>query len=118
MGATGSRWVHVDRQASMSGGYKVVMGDVQDMARTFDAEANALSRSGIIAEVSVPDGGDSAINSALSAAIKAAKMTTTQLSAVIASHGSKLDDAYKQYRNAEENSTQLCQQLTRLIGGS
>jgi len=45
-------------------------------------------------------------------------MTTAQLSAVIASHGSKLDAAYKQYRDAEESSTQLCQELTRLIGGS
>jgi len=102
----------------MSGWYAVVMGDVQDMARTFDAEANALSRSGDITGLSVPDGGDSVINSALSAAVEAAKMTTAQFSAVIASHGSKLDAAYKQYRDAEESSTQLCQELTRLIGGS
>lgn len=102
----------------MSGGYKVVMEDVQDMARTFDSEAGTLSCSTITGGLSVPDGGDSVINSALSAAVKAAEMTTTQLAAVIASHGSKLDAAYKQYRDAEESSTQLCEQLTRLIGGS
>jgi hypothetical protein len=50
--------------------------------------------------------------------VRAAKMTTAQLAAVIASHGSKLDATYKQYRDAEESSTQLCRQLARLIGGS
>ncbi|MGH3165729.1 MAG: DUF6317 family protein [Trebonia sp.] len=102
----------------MSGGYKVVMEDVQDMARTFDSEADTLSCSDVVSGVKVPDGGDSVINSALSAAMQAVEMTTTQLAAVIASHGSKLDAAHTEYRNAEESSTQLCQQLTNLIGGS
>lgn len=102
----------------MSDGYKVLMADVQDMASTFDSEADTLSCSSVISGVTVPNGGDSVINSALSAAAKAAEMATTQLAAVIAAHGSKLDAAYNQYRNAEETSTQLCQQLTKLIGGS
>ncbi|HSZ40295.1 MAG TPA: DUF6317 family protein [Trebonia sp.] len=102
----------------MSDGYKVLMADVQDMASTFDSEAGTLSCSEVISGVRVPDGGDSVINSALSAAVQAAEMATTQLAAVIAAHGSKLDAAYNQYRTAEESSTQLCQQLTKLIGGS
>jgi hypothetical protein len=102
----------------MSDGYKVLMADVQDMASTFDSEAGTLSCSEVISGVSVPNGGDSVINSALSAAVQAAEMATTQLAAVIAAHGSKLDAAYNQYRTAEESSTQLCRQLTKLIGGS
>lgn len=62
--------------------------------------------------------GDGVINAALSNALKAAGLATGQLAAVVESHSQKLGSAYQKYRDAEQNSAQLCQELTSLIAGS
>lgn len=102
----------------MSDGYSVVMDDVLSMAQTFGKESGTLSKAVSAAGVKTPDGGDGVINSALSAAVQAASMATSQLGAVVASHGDKLNTAYKQYLDAEQTSARLCQELTSLVAGS
>lgn len=102
----------------MSDGYSVVMDDVLSMAQTFGKESGTLLGAVSAAGVSAPDGGDGMINSALSGALKAAGMATSQLAAVAGSHGDKLNTAYRQYRDAEQTSMQLCQELTSLLAGS
>jgi hypothetical protein len=101
----------------VSDGYEVVMGDLLSMAQTFGQESKTLSGAQRAAGVSVPDGGDGTVNSAMSNAVQAAGLATGQLAAVVDSHGQKLASAYQQYRNAEQTSAQLCQELTRLISG-
>ena len=101
----------------MSDGYEVLMADLLAMSRTFTKESQTLSTAVGAAGVSAPDGGDATINAALAAALQAAGLTTGQLAAVVADHGTKLDGAYRQYRDTEEGNVQLCQQLTSLITG-
>jgi uncharacterized protein YukE len=104
--------------AGVSNGYQVVMSELLNMAQTFGQESRTLSGAQNAAGVSVPDGGDGTVNSALSSAVKAAGLTMGQLAAVVESHSQKLSSAYKQYRNAEQSSSQLCQELARLATGS
>jgi hypothetical protein len=84
------------------------MSDLVSMAKTFGQESKTLSGAQNAAGVSVPDGGDGTINSALSNAVQAAGLATGQLAAVADSHSRKLSNAYEQYQDAE----QLCQELT------
>ena len=105
----------------MSDGYQVVLSDLLSMAQIFGNESRTLS--GAVsavsaAGVSAPDGGDGTVNAALSNALMAAGLATGQLGAVVESHGQKLSSAYQQYRDAEQSSTRLCQELTSLITGS
>lgn len=102
----------------MSDGYQVVVSDLLSMAHTFGQESGTLSGAQGAAGVSVPDGGDGTVNSALSNVVQAAGLATGQLAAVVDSHSQKLASAYKQYQDAEQTSLQLCQELTRLIAGS
>lgn len=102
----------------MSDGYQVVISDLLSMAQTFGKESRTLSGAVSAAGVSAPDGGDGTINGALSNALKSAGLATGQLGAVVESHGQKLSSAYQQYRDAEQSSTRLCQELTSLITGS
>jgi hypothetical protein len=93
------------------------MADLQAMARTFTKESTAIANANNAGPQSTPDGGNTTVTSALAGALQAAEFATKQLSEVVASHGTKLNGAYNQYRNAEETSTQLCQQLTNLANG-
>lgn len=102
----------------MSDGYQVVLSDLLSMAQIFGNESRTLSGAVSAAGVSAPDGGDGTVNAALSNALMAAGLATGQLGAVVESHGQKLSSAYQQYRDAEQSSTRLCQELTSLITGS
>lgn len=101
----------------MNDGYEVLVTDLLSMARTFGQESRSLSTADSETDGSAPDGGDAAVNGALAATLQAARLTTSQFSAVVANHGKKLDAACQRYRDAEESSAQLCQQLTSLITG-
>jgi len=102
----------------VSDGYQVVLSDLLSMAQIFGNESRTLSGAVSAAGVSAPDGGDGTVNAALSNALMAAGLATGQLGAVVESHGQKLSSAYQQYRDAEQSSTRLCQELTSLITGS
>lgn len=101
----------------MSDGYKVLMSSLLALSRTFGKEAEELSTTMSCTDTSTPDTGGSASTAALTDALQAAHMTTGQLSAVIAGHGKKLVSACAKYQDAEESSTKLCHDLTRLITG-
>lgn len=101
----------------MSNGYKVLMSSLLEMSKTFGKEAQELSSSTECKDLSTPDTGGSASNAALSDALQAATLTTGQLSAVIAGHGTKLRAACQKYQDTEESNTQLCHDLTKLITG-
>lgn len=101
----------------MSNGYRVLMSSLLEMSKTFGREAQELSTSTGCTDLSTPDTGGSASNAALSDALQAAKLTTGQLSAVIADHGTKLSAAYQKYQDTEESNTQLSRDLTKLITG-
>lgn len=101
----------------MSGGYQVVMDDLQDMSRVFQREAGTLH--GLAGTcTAVPDGGDGTVDQALSTAVQTATTLINQLAGSVESHGQKLAAAEQQYRNAEESSSRLVQQLDSLITGS
>ena len=102
----------------MSDGYQVVLSDLLGMAQAFGKESRTLSGAVSAAGVSPADGGDGTVNAALSNALKSAGLVTGQLAAVVEGHGQKLSSAYQQYRDAEQGSTRLCQELTSLIMGS
>lgn len=102
----------------MSDGYSVVMADVLGMAQTFKKEAATLSGAVSEAGVAAPDGGDGVINAALSGVLRAAGMATSQLGAVVASHGDKLNTAYERYRGAEQGNAELCRELSSLVAGN
>lgn len=99
----------------MSSGYEVEMADLLAMSRTFDTESRTFAATGTSGGGHAPDGGDSTVNEAISEALQAVRLTTRQLGAVVGGHGQKLNGAYEQYKDAEDNSSQLCQQLIRLI---
>lgn len=101
----------------MSDGYTVLMTELLAMARTFSKEAQALSRAVSPGAARAPDGGDPTINAALSEALRTAGLTTGQLAAVVASHGTKLNSAWQKYHDTEQTNARLCQQLTSLITG-
>ncbi len=102
----------------MSDGYQVLMSDLLSMAQTFHAESGTLSGAESTAGVRAPDGGDAAVTAALANAVQAAGLTTGQLGAVVGGHGDKLSTATKKYQDAEQSSTQLAQELTKLVGES
>jgi acyl transferase domain-containing protein len=93
-----------------------MMADLQNMARTFSKESEVVSAADTSGPQSTPDGGNTTVTSALAGALQAAGLTTKQFSEVVANHGTKLNGAYRQYRDAEESNVKLCQQLTSLMG--
>jgi len=101
----------------VSNGYTVLMSSLLSLSRAFDNQAEELSTTMSCTDLSTPDTGGSASTAALPDALQAASMTVGQLSAVIAGHGEKLGAACTKYRDAEESSTQLCQDVTSLITG-
>lgn len=94
------------------------MADLLRMAETFDKESQAITAADNAGPQSVPNGGNATVTSALNGALQAAELTTKQFAAVVADHGSKLNGAYKTYRDAEESNTELCQQLTKLMSST
>jgi hypothetical protein len=101
----------------MSGSYEVTMDDLRDMAQTFQRQAHTLtSLSGKCP--AVPDGGDGAIDQALSDAVQTAKTLINQLAGAVQSHGEKLAAAEQQYRSAEQSNSELVSKLTALGNGN
>ena len=101
----------------VSDGYQVLVDDLLGMAQSFGKESLVLSGAVSAAGVSDPDGGDGTVNAALSNALKCVGLATGQLAAVVGGHGDKLTGAYQRYRDAEQSSARLCQELTSLITG-
>lgn len=97
-----------------AGGYQVVLSDLETASATFATESLKVSDAAPGNSPQAVDTGSGVTNSALTDALQAAKLTTTQLAAVIAAHSKKLHAAYENYSHSEETNTELCRQLRLL----
>jgi hypothetical protein len=98
----------------MGDGFQVIMSEVLSASEVFGRQSRALASAVPDGGPAAVDGGDGVINAALSGALRAASLTTRQLSAVIEEHSQKLHTAYERYRSTEETNTQLAQQLIKM----
>ncbi len=96
----------------MSGGFQVVLSDLQAAAAAFHAEAAsflAIMPDGCPA---LPDGGSAAFNASLSAVVDAACLLHLQIGGDIDDNGSKLQTAHDRYAHTEESLTTLSRQIS------
>jgi len=94
-------------------GFRVVLDDLQQAARTFQTEAATFG--GIMPDaLSVPDGGSAAFDSMCQAVIDALCTLHLQIGTDIGRNGAKLAQAHDNYQHTEETLIMLCQQLTSL----
>lgn len=96
----------------MSGGFRVVVSDLQTASGVFTSESKTLAAVMPMSGPACPDGGSGEINGALQTITEAIGGLNAQLSAVIAAHGHKLQAAHDNYQHAETSNTKLAQQLT------
>jgi Family of unknown function (DUF6317) len=98
-------------EPELSGGFRVVMSDLQDMASTFHTEAQAFQAIMPQSPGGIPDGGSAAFNESLSAVVQLAALAHLQIGADIEGNGSKLQTAHDRYQYTEENLTTLARQV-------
>ena len=98
----------------MADGFEVVLSDLESTSATFATESVKVSDA-VPGDSLQPAGtGSGPCTSALTDALQAARLTTTQLAAVIDAHAKKLHTAYQNYSATEETNTLLCQKLVAL----
>ncbi len=100
----------------MSGGFRVVISDLQAASGVFTSESKTLAAVMPMGEA-CPDGGSGEIDGALQTVTEAIGGLNAQLSAVIAHHGQKLQAAHDNYQRAETSTAEVCRQLTRSGSG-
>jgi ABC-type transporter Mla subunit MlaD len=96
----------------MSGGFKVVLPDLQTASGVFSSESKTLAAVMPMNGPGTPDGGSGEINGALQTLTEAIGGLNAQLSAVIAQHGQKLQTAHDNYAQVDTSLSELCHQLT------
>jgi uncharacterized protein DUF6317 len=106
----------VREATSVSNGFQVVTSELLTAAGTFEKESRALSGAVPGGGLHAPDGGDGAVNAALSDALRAASLTTGQFAAVIGDYGRKLSAAHERYEATEKANAGLARQITGLAG--
>jgi hypothetical protein len=94
----------------MSGGFQVVMSDLQDAAGTFHSEAHTFLAI-VPGNPSPPDGGSGSINSALSAVMGTISLLHLQIGGDIDDNGAKLQTAHDHYSHTEDSLVQLARQI-------
>jgi len=102
----------------MSGGFQVVISDLQTAAGVFGTGSKTLAAVMPIGGPACPSGGSAAFDGALRTVTEAIGALNAQLSAVIAQHGQKLQTAHDNYQHAEITLTQLSHDLTIADSGS
>jgi Family of unknown function (DUF6317) len=95
----------------LSGGFQVVMSDLQDMAGAFHTEAQVFQAIMPESPSGIPDGGSAAFNESLNAVVQLAALAHLQIGADIGENGSKLQTAHDRYQYTEETLTQLARQV-------
>lgn len=95
----------------MSGGFQVVIADLQKASAAFHAEAKTFLTIMPEACPALPDAGSGAVNGALSAVVDAACLLHLQISGDMDNNGSKLQTAHDRYQHTEESLTTLSQQI-------
>lgn len=96
----------------MSGGFQVVLSDLQAAASTFHTEATTFKAIMPSGGPPCPDGGSAEIDEAMHSAVRLLALLHLQMSAVIDEHGSKLQAAHDNYDRTEANLTQLAHDVT------
>ncbi|HEV2377920.1 MAG TPA: DUF6317 family protein [Streptosporangiaceae bacterium] len=95
-----------------SGGFQVVMADLQSAAGTFHTEAAAFQAIMPDACTALPDGGSAAFNESLNAVVEAISLVHLQIGADIDDNGTKLQTAHDRYQHTEETLTTLAHQIS------
>lgn len=88
------------------------MSDLQDMASTFNSEAETFQAIMPQSPAGLPDGGSGAFNESLAATVGLACLVHLQIGADISDNGARLQDAHGRYQHTEESLTQLIGQIT------
>jgi hypothetical protein len=97
-----------------SGGFQVVLSDLESASGTFATESLKVTDAVPGDSPQPVSTGSGLCDSALTDALQLARLTTTQLAAVIEAHSRKLDSAYQNYSATEETNILLCQKLVAL----
>ena len=96
----------------MSGGFQVVMSDLQAAAETFTSEGNTFV--GIMPNgcPALPSGGSGGFDKSLSAVVDAICLLHLQVGGDIQDNGGKLQTAHNNYAHTEESLTTLSTQIS------
>jgi hypothetical protein len=89
-----------------------VLSDLLTAAATFAAEAAAYQAIIPADGPACPDGGDDAVNGALSSVVQLIAALQLQATGVIEADSAKLRQAHKTYAGTEESLTELCNQIS------
>jgi hypothetical protein len=96
----------------MSGGYDVVIGDLQDAARAFRTESGIFQGIMPMACPKPPGSGSGAVDGSLGSLVEAIGLLHLQISADIEDNGTKLQTAHDRYQHTEESLRDLFGQIS------
>jgi hypothetical protein len=95
----------------MSGGYNVVMGDLQDAASTFHTEAGIFKDIIPAGAPQPPSSGSGAFDGSLGALMQAVGMLHLQISADMDGNSTKLQHAHDSYQKTDQTLNQLFDEI-------
>ncbi|HEX9337678.1 MAG TPA: DUF6317 family protein [Pseudonocardiaceae bacterium] len=95
----------------MSGGYDVVMGDLQDAASTFHTESGIFKSIIPTDPPTPPSSGSGSFDGSLGSLVTAIGLLHLQISADIDGNSTKLQHAHDNYQHTDETLNQLFDQL-------
>ncbi|HKB29329.1 MAG TPA: DUF6317 family protein [Streptosporangiaceae bacterium] len=96
----------------MSGGFQVVVADLQQAASAFHAEAKTFAAIMPATCPALPDGGDAGFDGSLRSVVDAVCLLHLQIAGSIDNHGTRLQTAHDRYGRNEESLGRLCGQIT------
>lgn len=96
----------------MSGGFQVVMSDLQAAAATFRSQGQAFEAIMPDACPGLPDGGSAGFNESLHALVESVCLLHLQIGGDIEANGGKLQTAHDNYQHVEESLTTLLHQIS------
>lgn len=94
-----------------SGGFQVVMSDLQSAAETFHTEASTFLAIMPQTPSGLPDGGSGSFNASLSATVGALCLLHLQVGGDMDSNGTKLQTAHDRYQHTETSLTSLADDI-------
>ncbi|HEY3608233.1 MAG TPA: DUF6317 family protein [Pseudonocardiaceae bacterium] len=95
----------------MSGGYGVVMGDLQNAASTFHTESGIFKQIMPMAPAAPPSSGSGAFDGSLGSLVDAIGLLHLQIAGDMADNGVKLQQAHDNYQHTDETLNQLFGQI-------
>jgi hypothetical protein len=95
----------------MTGGFQVVLSDLESMAGVFRRESAAFEAIMPAGGPPCPDAGGSDVDAAMRAAVQLLGVLHQQLAGVIGEHASKLQAAHDNYERTETSLARLAAEL-------